>query len=60
MFSALRLSLNAEEFLIFLYNQHPVYMRRIPDKYIAQFMGVSKEWLSKLKKKIFKTNFQNP
>lgn len=54
MFSAMRLSLNAEEFLLFLYNQHPIYMRRIPDKYIAQFMGVSKEWLSKLKKKIFK------
>jgi CRP-like cAMP-binding protein len=56
MFSAMRLSLNAEEFLLFLYHQHPVYMRRIPDKYIAQFMGVSKEWLSKLKKKIFKNN----
>ncbi|MBI9067108.1 MAG: Crp/Fnr family transcriptional regulator [Salinivirgaceae bacterium] len=58
MFSAMRLSLNAEDFLLFLYNQHPVYMRRIPDKYIAQFMGVSKEWLSKLKKKIFKNNSQ--
>jgi hypothetical protein len=29
-------------------------MQRIPDKYIAQFMGVSKEWLSKLKKKVLK------
>ena len=54
MFSAMRLSLNAEDFLQFLYNQHPIYMQRIPDKYIAQFMGVSKEWLSKLKKKVFK------
>jgi CRP-like cAMP-binding protein len=54
MFSAMRLSLNAEEFLMFLYNQHPIFIQRIPDKYIAQFMGVSKEWLSKLKKKIFK------
>lgn len=53
MFSAMRLSLSAEEFLMFLFNQHPIYMQRIPDKYIAQFMGVSKEWLSKLKKKIF-------
>lgn len=53
MFSAMRLSLSAEEFLMFLINQHPIYMQRIPDKYIAQFMGVSKEWLSKLKKKIF-------
>lgn len=59
MFSAMRLSLNAEEFLLFLYDQHPIYMERIPDKYIAQFMGVSKEWLSKLKKKVLKTNIQN-
>jgi CRP-like cAMP-binding protein len=59
MFSAMRLSLNAEEFLLFLYDQHPIYMQRIPDKYIAQFMGVSKEWLSKLKKKVLKTNFHN-
>lgn len=54
MFSAMRLSLDAENFLTFLYDQHPVYMRRIPDKYIAQFMGISKEWLCKLKKKILK------
>ncbi|MFO7864413.1 MAG: Crp/Fnr family transcriptional regulator [Salinivirgaceae bacterium] len=59
IFSAMRLSLNAEEFLIFLYNQHPVYMQRIPDKYIAQFMGISKEWLSKLKKRIAKKIFSN-
>lgn len=59
MFSAMRLSLNAEDFLVFLYNQHPIYMQRIPDKYIAQFMGVSKEWLSKLKKKVFTNNSQN-
>ena len=58
MFSAMRLSLSAEEFLLFLYEQHPIYMQRIPDKYIAQFMGISKEWLSKLKKKVLKTNFQ--
>jgi CRP-like cAMP-binding protein len=56
MFSAMRLSLSAEEFLLFLYNEHPIYMQRVPDKYIAQFMGVSKEWFSKLKKKIFYTN----
>ena len=56
MFSAMRLSLNAEEFLRFLYKNHPTYMLRIPDKYIAQFMGVSKEWLSKLKRKILKSS----
>lgn len=55
MFSAMRLSLSAEEFLQFLYSKHPIYLNTIPDKYIAQFMGVSKEWLSKLKKKIFKS-----
>lgn len=59
MFSAMRLSLNAEDFLIYLYDQHPIFLKRIPDKYIAQFMGVSKEWLSKLKKKVIKTNLQN-
>ena len=59
MFSAMRLSLNAEDFLLFLYNQHPIYMQRIPDKYIAQFMGVTKEWLSKLKKKVVKNNLYN-
>lgn len=56
LFSAMRLSLNAEEFLKFLFNQYPIYLKRIPDKYIAQFMGVSKEWLSKLKKKVLKKN----
>lgn len=56
MFSAMRLSLSAEEFLQFLYKQHPIYMQRIPDKYIAQFMGVSKEWLSKLKRKVLKNS----
>lgn len=59
MFSAMRLSLNAEDFLIFLYKNHPIYMKRLPDKYIAKFMGISKEWLSKLKKKVLKNNFQN-
>ena len=37
MFSAMRLSLNAEDFLIFLYNQHPIFLQRIPDKYVAAF-----------------------
>ncbi len=56
MFSAMRLSLNAEEFLLYIYKNHPIYMQRIPDKFIAQFMGVSKEWLSKLKRKVLKSN----
>lgn len=56
MLSAMRLSLNSGDFLRFIYNNHPTYIQRIPDKYIAQFMGVSKEWLSKLKKKILKNS----
>lgn len=59
MFSAMRLSLNAEEFLKFLYQNHPIYIQRIADKYIAQFMGVSKEWLSKLKKKMLKNQISS-
>lgn len=53
-FSAMRIALTAEEFLIFLYERFPLCLQRIPDKYIAQFMGISKEWLSKLKKKVLK------
>jgi CRP-like cAMP-binding protein len=54
-FSAMRLSQTAEDFLLFLYDEHPIYMQRIPDKYIAEFMGISKEWLCKLKKKVSKS-----
>lgn len=58
--SAMRLSLQKEEFLQFLYHRYPIYMRRIPDMYIAQFMGISKELLEKLKNNFFKSNFQTP
>ena len=54
MYSAMRLSLSAEDFLIYLMNNHPEYLKRIPDKYIARFIGVSDEWLCKVKKKIIK------
>ncbi|MGE4289018.1 MAG: Crp/Fnr family transcriptional regulator [Salinivirgaceae bacterium] len=53
MFSAMRLSLKEEEFLLFLYHQYPKYLCRIPDKYIAQFMGVGKRWLCSVKEKAF-------
>ncbi len=53
-FSAMRLSLSAEDFLAFLMKNHAEIMLRIPDKYIARFIGVSDEWLSKVKKKIIK------
>jgi CRP/FNR family transcriptional regulator, anaerobic regulatory protein len=54
-FSSLRLSLTSKEFLIYLYNEQPIYLKRIPDKYIALFMGVSKEWLCKLKTRILRS-----
>ena len=28
-------------------------MQRVPDKYIAQYMGISNAWYCKLKKRIF-------
>jgi len=55
LFSAMRLSLSAEDFFIYLMKNHPAYLQRIPDKYIARFIGVSDEWLCKVKKKIIKT-----
>jgi len=53
LYSALRLSLNAEDFFTYLMANQPDIIRRIPDKYIARFIGVSDEWLCKLKKKVF-------
>lgn len=54
-FSTLRLSLSSKEFLSYLYKEQPIYLQRIPDKYIALFMGVSKEWLCKLKSKVVRS-----
>lgn len=54
MYSAMRLSLSAEEFFVYLMNNHPAFLRRIPDKYVARFIGVSDEWLCKVKKRIIK------
>ena len=54
LFSAMRLSLSAEDFFIYLMNNNPAFLQRIPDKYIARFIGVSDEWLSKVKKKIIR------
>ena len=56
LFSAMRLSLSAEDFFIYLMKNHPAYLQRIPNKYIARFIGVSDEWLCKVKKKIVKSS----
>lgn len=52
VFNAVRLSLSSEEFIKYLYNEYPIYLQSIPDKYLAQFMGVSNEWFCKLKKRV--------
>lgn len=54
VFNAMRLSLSAEDFFIYLMQNHSAFLQRIPDKYIARFIGVSDEWLCKVKKKIIK------
>ncbi|MCY1636024.1 Crp/Fnr family transcriptional regulator [Marinifilum sp. D737] len=44
------LSLPAEKLYAYLVKFHPQLIYNIPSKYIAEFMGISQEWLSKLKK----------
>lgn len=50
---AVRQSCTAEEFLIYLYKHYMWIINRVPDKYIAQYMGISNSWYCKLKKRIF-------
>lgn len=59
MFSSMRLSLSTEDFLMFLFKHHPVYMKRIPDSYIAEFLGVSEVKLLEINDKVMKTNLMN-
>lgn len=40
-----------QSFYAFLLTHHPQIIREVPSKYIAEFMGISPEWLSKIKKK---------
>ncbi|MBN2659417.1 MAG: hypothetical protein JXR86_20340 [Spirochaetales bacterium] len=51
-FNALRLSLTSEEFLKVLIESYPGIYRSVPDKYLASFMGITREWFCKIKKKI--------
>ena len=39
------------ELISYLYRNYPLIFDKIPDKHIAQFMGITPEWFSKLKKK---------
>ncbi len=49
---AVRLSSTAEEFIQFLYTNYAWMINRVPDKYIARYMGISNAWYCKLKKKV--------
>lgn len=50
--TAVRQSNTPEELLRYLYANHVWIVNRVPDKYIAQFIGISNEWYCKLKKKV--------
>ena len=42
----------AEEFIQFLYTNYAWMINRVPDKYIAHYMGISNAWYCKLKRKV--------
>ncbi|HAD02893.1 MAG TPA: hypothetical protein DCE74_11920 [Porphyromonadaceae bacterium] len=50
---AARQSHTAEGFMEYLYNEYIWIVNRVPDKYIARFMGISNAWYCKLKKRLF-------
>ncbi len=53
---AIRQSSTSEEFMTHLYTHYAWMVNRIPDKYIAGYMGISNEWYCKLKKRVIKLN----
>lgn len=52
LFLSKLISYTKEEFYNDLMNDYPEIIRDVPAKYIAEFMGISPEWLVKLKKRI--------
>lgn len=40
-----------QNFYSYLLNDYPEIIRDVPSKYIAEFMGISPEWLSKIRQK---------
>ena len=50
---AIRQSSTADEFIKYLYNNYMWIINRVPDKYIARYMGISNAWYCKLKKRMF-------
>lgn len=53
-FSTMKLTSSSINFLKLIYQEYPSFLLRIPDKYIARFIGISEEWFSKIKKKVLK------
>ena len=49
---AVRQTSSSEEFLRYLYAHQQWIVNRVPDKYIAQYMGISDSWYCKLKKRL--------
>ncbi|BDD09322.1 hypothetical protein FUAX_17540 [Fulvitalea axinellae] len=46
------LTLSAEEMFRYLMEHFPAVLNEVPSKYVADFLGVSPQWLSKLKRKV--------
>jgi len=42
---------NAEQLYQYVLDELPAVIQKVPSKYIAEFMGISAEWLSKVKKR---------
>ena len=49
---ALLISLSSEEMLQYLHEHYPQILQQIPSKYVANFLGITPQWLSKLKHKL--------
>ncbi|WP_196888529.1 Crp/Fnr family transcriptional regulator [Aureivirga sp. CE67] len=45
-------NLTSEEMLIYLKDHFPQILQNVPSKYVADFLGITPQWLSKLKHKI--------
>lgn len=46
------ISLSSTEMLQHLHKTHPQILQQVPSKYVADFLGISPQWLSKLKHKL--------
>ena len=50
-FKARLLTYNSKQFYQYLGDEFPEIVQTVPSKYIAEFIGISAEWLSKLRQK---------